>query len=223
MDAYKKTLKQLSCVPLGDFEKLPDNACVRAAFIIDTVQMKVSSKTQKKFAILGISDGIEKFELPIWTEMCEEKQAILRENGLVYALLQIERKENKIHLSCKFLEDLSTIDEAKMKMCDDLYDKLKAQSKNGEPKWKKEKEKVVTSAEKEHLVLRLDADKTALSHILSLKKLLRDHPGKSTLEIQFISGQKKLGTLSIDATWGVQADAAFLKKWESFKKPLEMQ
>lgn len=226
MDAFKKTLKQLSCVPLSDFEKLAENSIVRAAFIIDAVQVKISSKSQKKFAILNIGDGLEKFELPVWSEMYEEKNTLIRDNQLIYALLQIERKDGSLHLSCKYLEDLSTIDEAKMKICDDLYDKLRAQIKHGEPKWKKEKEKVMAAGpekeETKHLVLRLDADKVNLSHILSLKKLFREHPGKSTLEIQFISGKKKHGTLSIDSTWGVQADAAFQHKLDSLKKPFEV-
>ncbi len=228
MDAYKKMLKQLSCVPLSDFEKLADNTFARAAFIIDAIQVKISSKSQKKFAILNIGDGMEKFELPIWSEMYEEKNSILQENRLIYALFQIERKENKIHLSCKFLEDLSTMTEEKIKICDDLYDKLKAQSKHGEPKWKKEKKKEspVENPEKEkikHLVLRLDADKTKLSHILSLKKLFREHPGKSTLEIQFISHSKKLGSLFIDETWGVNTEPQFLEKLDSLKKGFEIQ
>ena len=213
MDDYKKALGALSCVPLQEFEKMPDGAIVRAAFVIDSVQIKVSTKNQKKFAIVVIGDGITRFELPIWSEIFEERAAIIQENQLVYAILQIERKEGNIQLSAKHLDALASVDEAKIKICDDLYDKLKAQTRQGEPKWKKEK--TVEKVEKEetkHVVLRLDADKTRLSHILSLKQLFREHPGKSTVELQFFRAKKKLGAVFVDAQWGVKSDAVLEEK-----------
>ncbi|HSX13219.1 MAG TPA: DNA polymerase III subunit alpha [Chlamydiales bacterium] len=221
MDAFKQILRQLSCTPLCDFEKISDHSFVRAAFIIDAIQVKISTKSQKKFAILIISDGIEKFELPIWSEMFEEKIGLMKENQLLYAILQIERKATSLQLSCKYLEDLSLVDETKIKECDELFDKLKMQSK--EPKWKKEKEKVavVDNEETKHYSLSLDADRVPLSAILQLKSLLREHPGKSTLEIMFKSGQKKLGILSIDSQWGVKANIDFEKKLNAFKKNFE--
>ncbi len=221
MDAFIETNKQLSCTPLSEFEKISENTLVRSSFIIDAIQIKISSKSQKKFAILTISDGIEKFELPIWSEMFEEKIALMKENQLLYAILQIERKESNLQLSCKFLEDLATVDMAKMKICDDLFDKLKMQTK--EPKWKKEREKRPTMEKEEttHYSFTLDADRLTHSSILQLKTLLREHPGKSTLEIHFKTGQKKIGTLSIDSQWGVKTDLLFEEKLQKFKKNFE--
>lgn len=227
MDQYRKILKQLSCVPLSDFEKLSANSIVRAAFIINSVQIKISSKSQKKFAILNIGDGVEQFELPIWSELFEEKTFLIQENRLIYAILQLDRKEGNLQLTCRYLEDLTAIDEEKMKACDDLFDKLKAQTKGGEPKWKKEKEKekekAVTSQKEEvkHLNLSLDTDKLKHSDILKLKKLLREHPGKSTVEIHFLKDKKKIGVLSIDTQWGVQADSTFQTKLDAFKSQCE--
>jgi DNA polymerase-3 subunit alpha len=214
MESYRKILSRLSCVPLKDFEKFPDHSLVRAAFIVETCQVKVSSKNQKKFAILTIGDGIERFELPIWSELFEEKGALLKENQLLYAILQLERKEGTIHLSCRFLEDLSLIDETKLKACEDLFDKLKIQAKNPEPKWKAAKEKAsqTPAVETKHLVLKIDADRLKMSEILDLKALFREFPGKSTLELQFRSGAKRLGTLQIDSTWGVGATATFQER-----------
>jgi DNA polymerase-3 subunit alpha len=176
------------------------------------VQTKVSSKSQKKFAILSISDGTERFELPVWPEMYEEKALLLKENQLVYGILQKEKKEGATQLSCRFLEDLTQVDEAKIRLCDDAYDKLKAQSRSPEPKWKAAKEK---TSEKEEIVkvkISLDADKARLSEILLLKELLRSHPGKSTLDLHFLQGGKRMGVVAVDAQWGVKADRAFQDK-----------
>jgi DNA polymerase-3 subunit alpha len=216
MDSYKNILGRLSSVPLKELETLPDSTLLRAAFVIETVQVKVSSKNQKKFAILTISDGMERFELPIWSELYEEKGFLLKENQLAFGILQMERKEGAIQLSCRYLDDLTAIDETKIKACDEAYDKLKSQVKAAEAKWKnkpaKEKAPVSEKEEITKLQLRLDAEKVRLSQILALKELFRSHPGKSTIELQFFSDKRRLGAVFIDAQWGVNANKDFQEK-----------
>lgn len=222
MDSYRKILGRLSCVPLHEVPLLSDNALFRAAFVVETVQVKVSAKSQKKFAILLIGDGAERFELPVWPELFEEKGALLQENRLLYAILQLERKGDAIHLSCRYLEDLATIDEAKIKACEEAYDKLKAQAaRTPDPKWKKA-DKPAAAAEKStedvhNLKIRLDADQVRLSDILAYKDLFRSHPGKSTIEFTFQSNGKRLGVLFIDSQWGVKVDPPFLEKVKTLK------
>ena len=216
MDAYQKILGRLSCTPLRELENLPESSCFRAAFVVESFQVKISNKTQKKFAILVIGDGEERFELPIWSEMFEEKAAWIRENQLLYAILQLERREGAISLSCRHLEDLTTIDDAKIKICEDLYDKLRAQAprryekKDSNGAKKSQQGEKTVQEESPSLVLTLDADTTRFSQILALKELCRSHPGKSALDLQFISQSKRLATLKIDSQWGVKADKAFL-------------
>jgi DNA polymerase III subunit alpha len=222
MDSYRKLLSRLSCVPFKDLELLPDGAILRAAFIVESIAVKVSSKSQKKFAILHIGDGLERFELPVWPELFEEKAHILKENQLLYAVLQVERKENAaLQLSAKGLEDLTTLDEAKAQTLDALYDRLKLSAKAPEPKWKREKkekkEEAAPQEEVKHLVLKLDANSATLRGILALKDLFREYPGKSTIEIQFLSGHERIGTVSIDAQWGIKNSPALLEKLRSLK------
>lgn len=221
MDGYKKALGRLSCVPLTDIEQLPDNHILRAAFVVETVQVKISSKNQKKFAILLISDGMERFELPVWSEMFEEKGPLLKENQLLYGILQLDRKGGAVQLSCRYLDDLTTIDEARIKACDDAYDKLKMQAKASEGKWKtgpkeskekgpqKEKGAQVEKEEIKKVAIHLDADRVRLSEILAFKELFRSHPGKSPLELHFHMQQRRLGTVFVDSQWGVKADKVF--------------
>lgn len=108
---------------------------------------------------------------------------------------------------------MTAVDEARIKACDEAYDKLKAHAKAPEPKWKKEK--AAAPVEKEEILkikLQIDADKVRLSQILALKELFRSHPGKSTLELHFHSNQKRLGTVFVDSQWGVKADKTFQEK-----------
>ena len=155
--------------------------------------------------------------------MFEEKAALLKENNLVYAILSVERKEVSLYLSCKYLDELASIDESKIKACDEAYDRLKTQVK-AEPKWKaaaKEKEKSAApsiSAEKEIISpvkLQLDANRIRLSEILALKELFREYPGKSPIELQFYNCEKRLGSIYIDASWGVKVDAPFKAKLQA--------
>jgi len=228
MDSYKDVLRRLSCVPFKEFETLPEGAVVRAAFVVETLQIKISNKSQRKFAILVISDGFERFELPIWSEMYEDKMAILRENQLLYGVFSLERKGGAISLSCKHLDELSSVDEAKIKACDEAFDRQKAQGKM-ESKWKtaaKEKKVEAAPVEKEDLStvkLNVDADRVRLSEILSLKQLFRSHPGKSSIELHFYAGSKRIGSLHVEASWGVKVDPVFKGKIQSLAAKLNMQ
>ncbi len=225
MDEYKDLLKHLSCVPLQDFEKLSDHSLVRTAFIVDSLEIKISNKNQKKFAILTMSDGIERFELPIWSDLYEEKGSLLQENKLLYAILLIEKKEGSFQLSCKYLEDLHTMDEQKIQTADTLYDRLKMQTKNSE-KWKKEKKpeakekEAPPPKEKEeikHVILKIDSHKVRLSEIVLLKKLFRAFPGKSSVELQFFASQKHHATLAISSDWGIQPNLEFFKQLKTLE------
>lgn len=219
MDNYRKELSYLSCVPFKEFDNLPDGSYVRAAFVVETVQIKISAKSQRKFAVLVISDGIERYELPIWSDLYEEKGFLLRENQLLYGILQLERQEGSLHLQCRFLEDLTAVDEAKVKACSDLYDRLKVPKYQGKSMDNKKKPPKPEATETlQSLRIRADADLLGHSHILSLKKLFRDHPGKSKIEIHFQSRGAPAGSLHIDASWGVKLDRSFKDRLQELSK-----
>lgn len=228
MDEYSHILKRLSCVPFKEFETLSDGAIVRAAFVVDAMSVKISNKSQKKFAVLMISDGIERFELPIWPEMYEEKGSFLKENQLLYGILTVDRKNGGVNLSCRYLEELSSVDEEKIKECDETYDRLKAQSKQFEAKKKmtKEKSEKAPVEEKETLCLLecfIDANQARLSQILSLKELFRQYPGKSPIALRFFVESKSIGTVQIDSEWGVKVDSQFKEKIIKLAELLKMQ
>ncbi len=223
MDNYRNSLSRLSCVPFKEFERMPEGTYVRAAFIIETIQVKIASKSQRKFAILIISDGIERFEMPVWPDLFEEKAAILREAQLLYGIIQLERREGSLSLQVRFLDELSGVDEAKIKSFDDLFDRLKAQSKQGRPMYSRSKTQQPKPEQRapqpkeepiQKLRMRADAKRLRLSHIVALKKIFRQFPGKSPIEIRFESDGRKMGTLQVDSSWGVKTDVAFRKKLE---------
>ncbi len=208
LDDFKSQLQRLSCVPLSDFEKLSQGSVCRIAFIVEGVVVKISQKSQRKFAILTIGDGIERFELPIWPDLYEEKGALIVENQLIYAVVQKESQEGQMRLQCRWLDDLTKADEAMIQVCDTAYDAARQQAKMAELRDKsrrsappKEKESKVAAFKK--LKVELDLDKTKMSHILGLKEAFRAHAGEIPVEIAFVAQSKKMSALHIDKSWGV--------------------
>lgn len=218
MDNFRKQLSLLSCVPFKEFENMPDGSYVRTAFVVETVQVKISAKSQKKFAILIISDGIERFELPIWSDLYEEKGHLLRENQLLYGILQIEQQDGSLHLQCRFLEDLTTMDEIKAESCTDLYDRLKASKHPSHMDAKKKMKPNSPDTPSQKLSISLNADLIHFSHILALKKIFREFPGKSQIKIIFNSQKEPLKTLYINASWGVAIDRSFKDRLQELTK-----
>jgi DNA polymerase-3 subunit alpha len=207
-------------VPFKEFEKISPGSFIRAAFLIETVQIKISSKSQKKFAILMISDGLEQFELPVWPELYEERGSLLRENQMLYGILQLETREGRTSLQARFFDDLSLVDEEKIKNFYDLFDRLSARSSTPSFKQRQtagQKPRQQQEEPAQHLFLKIDADQIRLSQILALKRLFREHPGPSRVEIKYFGEEKLIGTLEITSPWGVQLSDTFKEKLSSFE------
>ena len=223
MDEYKQILQRLSCVPLRRLDQMDHDAVFRSAFIVESVQVRIAAKSQKKFAILTISDGIERQELPIWADLYEEKQHLLQENQLLYAILQVEKKEGDVRLSCRWLDDLTQADERMIEACDKAYDKARhqaarmAQLRANPPKQTQKDISSSKQTEKKELMpmkslhVKLDANLARLSHILELKKIFSQCEGFSSIEIDFQTSQKILATLHIPGR-GDGAPSAECKK-----------
>ena len=153
----------------------------------------------------------------------EEKSHLLQENQLLYAVLQIDKKEEELRLSCRWLHDLTKTDEEMIEACDKAYDKAKHQvtrmghAKQNYPKAASEpnpKTKKPTTPETsmKPFSIKLDADRTHLSHILQLKRLFLQHQGSTPIQIHFHSSVKSLATLHIESKWGVELSEQFKQK-----------
>jgi DNA polymerase III subunit alpha len=210
LDDFRHQLQRLSCVPLSEFDKLPSGSTCRIAFIIEGIVVKISAKSQRKFAILTVGDGHGRFELPIWPDLFEEKGVLIQENQLLYAVVQKEMQEGQTRLQCRWLDDLTKANDAMIQTCDHAYDLAKQQAKVFEMREKNKNSRPSVSKETEskkksfqRLKIDLDADLVRLSHILALKEAFRAHSGEIPIEITFMTTKGKLSTLHIDQSWGV--------------------
>lgn len=225
MDDYREILKRLSCVPLSHVENMDHDAVFRAALLIETAQVRMAAKTQKKFAILSVSDGVDRYELPIWSDLFEEKYLLLQENQLLYAVIQVDKKEDPPRLSCKWFDDLTKADERMITECDQAYDKAKmmaarfAKSFNGKnKKMDKQKDSKVNQVPNEiqkTFLMKVDLDKMRLSHVLMLKEIFKEHRGSTPLNVEFYRKDSPYATLHIDSKWGVALSTQFESKLQA--------
>ena len=227
MDKYKEIMVRLSCVPFSKVDELPHDSVVRTAFIIETVQIRFSSKSQKKFAILMVSDGFQSHELPIWPEMFEEKSTLLRENQLIYAILHVDRKEEALKLGAKWLHDLTLADENMIQESDLAFDKAKSQIQRfnqakAQQKDRPEKPKAEAKVEKmEPVKIELDVAKVRLSHILRFKEMFEANRGATPVDLVFLSGKEVKAVITLDGKWGVNFNddlKAKIKKFDSCRR-----
>ncbi len=224
MEEFGQLIKKLDCTPFDQFEKLEHQSVCKVVFIIDTVCIRITSKSQRKFAILTISDGMDRFELPVWPSMYEEKSHLFNENQLLYSIVQIEKDIGEVKLRCCWLEDLALIEGGNLQECNNAFTLAKNQAQSDKMRKKKiENQANQVSSEdqkrdKERLVkllLSVNIDKIKLSNILQLKMLFYQYSGNSAVDLEFISENNKVGTVGIQSEWGVRLDSEFESRLRS--------
>ena len=119
------------------------------------------------------------------------------ENQLLYAVVQVDKKEGDLRLQCRWLDDLTRADETMILACDIAFDQAKTQVR---------KFSLRSSPKKEiskKLFLQIDATKVRLSHILEIKKIFRIYSGTIPVTIEFWEEKGCIGTLLVESNWGI--------------------
>ncbi|NRA89678.1 MAG: DNA polymerase III subunit alpha [Simkaniaceae bacterium] len=204
MDEYGELIEGFGCLAFDEISQLKHGSVIKVAFIIESVKLRVSQKTQKKFAILMISDGIERFELPVWPDMYEDNAHLLIENQLIFGILQVDKEEDNLRLRCRSLVDLRQIEMENKAEIEATYTQIKDMAKASSRRKKKQNgaEKMETQDTKK-LLLTLDANTVRLSEIVKLKNLFHKYPGSSPISIAFRSSSQKIGAIEVESKWGV--------------------
>jgi DNA polymerase-3 subunit alpha len=211
LDQYRARMAELSCVPLAQVWEMEHDAVFRTVFIIESIQIKLSVRSKRKFAILTVSDGDATEEVPIWSDMYEDKPLLFQENRLLYAVLQVDKREGISKLQCRWVDDFLELDEQAINAADLAYSRLKDSKEifRRVPMKKKEAKNEQT------LSLHLDLRIARLSHILELKRTFREHTGSCPVVICFVEDKEHKGELHIDGSWGVDLTAQLEREVKS--------
>lgn len=200
MEEHADLLQKLGCISLHSLGNNDNYGVIKTAFILEKISIKSSNKTGKKFAILLIGDGIEQFELPVWSDLFYRYKDQLVENQLFISILSFEREGGRLKLTCKWLWPLRDIEEKKIEemektMIKVIETKPKEQSKRSDKK---------TTYK---LILQLNADRMRLSEVRVIKKIFDKYPGTTAVDMEFVDENfKKIAVITIDERSGISAN-----------------
>jgi DNA polymerase-3 subunit alpha len=223
MDEYRVMMQKLSCIPLAEGLNLDHDAIFRTAFLIEEAEARLATKTQKKFAILTISDGDENHELPIWSDLYDQVNPLLKDNQLLYAVLQVDRREENVRFNCRWIGDLTQANEEMIQACDLAFDQAKqavVRRQNFNSNRKKEPSMASASSSSapqtvpQSVTVKVDIDRLKLSEVLQIKEIARAFPGKEPLIIDFHSEKRVVGRIVVENPWGVTLTPDLKKKLE---------
>lgn len=199
MEHYRSVCESFGCVPLSQVAHLNDGDLFRAALLVEGVQVRLSAKTQKKFAIVTAGDGMDRYEFPIWSDLYESALALLRENQLVAALMQVDKRGGETKLVCRWLGDLTRLTEDAVRECEAAYEKAKhlgGRAQASRVERKKQETPAETHAPYE---LTLLLERCSLSVLLKFKESVLRCAGPAPLHLHVQSEEKgRFATLLIE-------------------------
>lgn len=220
LDDYQEQIKAIDAKSIAFIQQQTTPSCVKLVCIIEAVTLRISQKSQKKFAIVTVSDGQDRMELPIWPEAYEAASALIKENQLVVIVLVLEKEEEGLKNNVKVLYDLTTLDEEASKLLEQAVQKAASSirtPRSDKARSFRQEEKVM----KKKWLLSFETSELSLKNILRLKEVFRACPGQNPINILFFNDKKKLGEVHIDSNWGVSDDTEWVdivKKCPGFKQ-----
>ena len=160
--------------------------------------------------------------MPIWNDLYERNYELLKENQLLYAIVMIDKNNGNLKFNCKWLSLLDRPLDVLIKESDTVYDQFKNMVRL--TSFRRNKAAQGGQGNRElvkNIIVYLDAATIRLSHILKLKTILQNNPGNSSVEMIFLDGENKAGSVVADSSWGLKADAknlSLIKQIPGIKK-----
>ncbi|MCH9612268.1 MAG: DNA polymerase III subunit alpha [Chlamydiia bacterium] len=222
LDENRELINQLRCHELSKIESVEQGAVMKFAFIIETAVVRISQRTQRKFAILNISNGLDKYELPVWPELFESTSHLLSENQLIYAIILVEKKDQELKLSCKWMEDLTLMNEERACQAKVAYDmalkQLEADRERAErfPNRGGGKKSMQKEKKQQLVTIKLDSSKIQMSQVVELKEIFSSHLGNAGAVVEFYDGEKRVGKVDVDASTGIEYTSELKEKLAQF-------
>ena len=206
MEEFEEKIEKLKPTSFSELSNQKNLSVAKIVFIIESIKVRISQSSNRKFAILTISDGLTSIELPIWSNLYDEYSQILLENKMLCAIVRVENEDDVTKLQALWLNSLDN--EELIPHTEEAFDRFKAIKMS---KRKKKEEPKVEEKPKDPICLFLNAKKANLTHILQIKKCLRAFPGDVPLQLLFKEDENEIGSVSIDSTWGIEMSSTLLR------------
>ena len=192
---------------------------IKCACIVESVEIKLSAKSNKKFAIMHISDGDDRAEMLLWSDLLAEFHQLVVENKLLGAVLVVDKRESPFKLQCRYLADLANLGETEEKQLEESYKKAIQLVKLDQSKGKSKKNSakndapIIKKVETLHFIAH--ADRMRLSHVLDLKKLFDKYPGSQKLKIELRTEKGDKAFIDRDSQNGISIESGLIQELES--------
>jgi DNA polymerase-3 subunit alpha len=219
LTSRQKQFANLGCVTIPQVLSMPEGTAFRMAFVVETVSVKISSKNQRKFAFLSVSDASgEVLEVPVWPDVYEAHHDIILENSVLWGVFTKEKRDDGVSYTCQWLADIHSTTPQTIEESHAAYEKSKAQlsrfhgSKGKKTAAKVEKEPKPTPI----TTIRFDITQFRASHSLTLSTHLSAQKGQDRVQIAFSKDQKDIAVLSLPLTEVTPAVLEFIEELPSW-------
>ncbi|MFZ4772401.1 MAG: DNA polymerase III subunit alpha [Chlamydiia bacterium] len=208
LQMYAETIEKMGAVSIEAVLNLDHSDTVIVPVVIEDVEARLSQKTQKKFAILKASDLSGTMELLAWSDLMDSKGSLIKENALLVALIEVEKKPNEQRI---MLKDLFLFDQVDPEQLLQLREKHRVQQKAILQKRAQQESRGNAMKAKEDKLeptLKLSLNEAAVGHqsIIQLKKIFNSFPGRSPVLIEVGASSLKL-----DANLGVKISSELVE------------
>ena len=199
LTTYADVLKPLCCLSIAETRALPDNTPFRMACVIETIDIKTSTKSQRKFAIVTVSDAKgDTLEVLIWSDVYDEIADILQENRLLWGVFSKELRDGESSIVGRFLTEIRTTTKTAIDQSFAAYEKAKEQLSSSYRTRAKKPQKAIKAPPL--TTIRLDLSKLRASHVLTLASLFTDQPGPDRLMLSLCQGREEAARLQLPPT-----------------------
>ena len=215
LGSYKEAVEKLGCKNFTEVSQGKHGEVFKVPFVMDGVNVRISQRTKKKFAICIASDDDHRFDLPIWPDLYEKVAGDLEENILYIGIIAADNKDGSVKLSCKDLFKLEEIEE-KAQEIEAAYKRAGRMSKKRTNYEQKEQKQMVP------IKLSVNLDKMTMKGVLLLKEMIKKHPGARPLEVVFVSKDTDTAKLYIEETRGVDPSDEMKADFKSLNAVLDI-
>ena len=211
---YQDAIDTMEAATIDEVLLAQQSTVLIVPLVVEDLEFRLSQKTQKKFAVLKASDQSGMLELLAWSDIMETKGPLLKENSLLVALIEIEKKGAEQRT---LLKDLYSFESVKIQEVLENRDRLRASQKSFLQKKAQQESRgnvMKGKEEKKEPLLKLQLNEAEMGHqaVVHLKKLFSNSAGKSPVRI-------RIGptTLQIDESFGVKITPELLNELKTLK------
>lgn len=212
LQLYQEMISKIDACTVDHLLHVEQSDVFIVPFVVEDMEFRLSQKTQKKFAVLKASDQTATMELLAWSDLIDSKGHLLKENALLIALVDVEKKLNEQRVMLKELFPFEGSDPLEILQLKDKYRSSQKMFLQKRAQQESRGSTMKTKDEKLEPTLKIALKEALMGHqaVISLKKIFNSHPGKSPIQIEIGPS-----ILRIDASLGVRISSELLQILEN--------